>query len=155
MRHDAGDSDAVAGVRAVKLILDLPAIPEIELVAAKAVELVGRSVGLSSTSIESVTVATVEACLNAIEHGNQRGFTVRVEIRNGGEARWLVIEVEDHGGGFDPDGLAVLGASRRQGAASKRGWGLKLIRDLMDDTSVESRPGLTIVRMKKRIGGGV
>jgi len=32
---------------------------------------------------------------------------------------------------------------------------LKLIRDLMDDTSVESRPGLTIVRMKKRIGGGV
>ncbi len=135
------------------LTLNLPAVPEVELVAAKAVELVGRDLQLASTSIESVSVATVEACLNAIEHGNQSGFTVRVGTQDDGEGRWLVIEVEDHGVGFDPDAVPAGGKSRKHGSASNRGWGLKLIRDLMDDVQVESRPGLTIVRMRKRIGG--
>ncbi|NOZ77657.1 MAG: ATP-binding protein [Acidobacteria bacterium] len=137
----------------MKLTLNLPAVPEVELVAAKAVELVGRDLGLSSTCIESVTVATVEACLNAIEHGNQRGFAVRIETQAAGGERWLVIEVEDHGGGFDPEAVSAPSGNRKHGSAPNRGWGLKLIRDLMDDVDVQSRPGLTIVRMKRRIGG--
>jgi len=35
----------------------------------------------------------------------------------------------------------------------KRGWGLTLIRELVDRVDVQSRPGLTVVRMMKRIGG--
>ena len=137
----------------MKLTLNLPAVPEVELVAAKAVELVGRDLGLSSTWIESVAVATVEACLNAIEHGNQRGFTVRIGTQAAEGEHWLVIEVEDHGGGFDPEAPVAPAGSRKHGSAPNRGWGLKLIRDLMDDVEVQSRPGLTVVRMKRRIGG--
>ena len=133
--------------------LRLPIIPDVELIAAKAVEVVSRGFGMSDTQIESVTVATVEACLNAVEHGNRNGFEVRLGQASDEDGSWLVIEVEDHGEGFDPEAVPRSNPARVQGCTSKRGWGLTLIRELMDGVEVRSRPGLTIVRMRKRIGG--
>ena len=41
--------------------------------------------------------------------------------------------------------------SRVLGAASKRGWGLTLIRELMDEVQIRSNPGKTLVRMRKYV----
>ena len=68
--------------------------------------------------------------------------------------RGLVIEVEDHGGGFDPATAPRKTAAQVLGCASKRGWGLTLIRELMDEVQIRSQPGQTLVRMCKYVESG-
>ncbi len=136
----------------MEVALELPLVPDVELVAAKAVQVLGRSLGMTDGELESVTVATVEACLNAMEHGGRDRFFVRVRTSGGNGPAALTVEVEDHGKGFDPECVPGSGASRVQGCVAKRGWGLRLIRELMDEVEVRSRPGKTVVRMVKHVG---
>ncbi|HHQ49590.1 MAG TPA: ATP-binding protein [Acidobacteria bacterium] len=134
--------------------LHLPPIPDVELVAAKAVEVVGRSLGMGAQHIEATAVATVEACLNALEHSGAGEVLIRVRTGTKDGGPYLEIEVEDHGVGFDPNSVPQAGRSRVHGCVSKRGWGLTLIDELVDEVDVQSRPGLTIVRMRKLVGKG-
>ncbi|MCG6948274.1 MAG: ATP-binding protein [Acidobacteria bacterium] len=136
----------------MEVVLHLPVVPNVELVAAKAVETLGGALGMHQTHVEASSVAVVEACLNAMEHGGGP-VTVRLREDNHDSKRCLVIEVEDHGGGFDPETAPKNSASRVIGCASKRGWGLTLIRELMDDVQIESTPGKTVVAMRKLVEG--
>jgi anti-sigma regulatory factor (Ser/Thr protein kinase) len=95
----------------------------------------------------------VEACLNAMEHGGGE-VVVRLSGENEGGRRRLVIEVEDHGGGFDPNSTPRKTVAQVLGCASKRGWGLTLIRELMDEVQISSQPGQTLVRMSKYVEAG-
>jgi serine/threonine-protein kinase RsbW len=134
----------------MEVVLHLPVVPNVELVAAKAVETLGAALGMHRNGVEAASVATVEACLNAMEHG---GGTVVVRLaRDHDDPRRLCIEVEDHGRGFDPDADPLDASSRIHGCVSKRGWGLTLIRELMDDVQITSDPGRTLVRMWKELG---
>jgi serine/threonine-protein kinase RsbW len=137
----------------MEVVLHLPVVPNVELVAAKAVEALGGALGMSQTRVEAASVAIVEACLNAMEHG---GGDVRVRLsgeNEGGRPR-LTIEVEDHGGGFDPATTPRKSAAQAIGCSSKRGWGLTLIHELMDEVQIRSRPGKTVVRMSKYVEAG-
>ena len=137
----------------MEVVLHLPVVPNVELVAAKAVEALGGALGMSQTRVEAASVAVVEACLNAMEHG---GGDVRVRLSGENEdgPRRLVIEVEDHGSGFDPAKAQRRSAGHVVGCSSKRGWGLTLIRELMDEVQIQSRPGQTVVRMAKYVEAG-
>jgi anti-sigma regulatory factor (Ser/Thr protein kinase) len=105
---------------------------------------------MSQTHVEAASVAIVEACLNAIEHG---GGPVTIRLRDDDHTSkpCLVIEVEDHGHGFDPAKAPKNSPSRVLGSASKRGWGLTLIRELMDEVQIQSEPGKTVVLMRKYV----
>lgn len=131
----------------MEVVLHLPVVPNVELVAAKAAETLGRALGMHRDGIEAVSVALVEACLNAMEHGGS-SFVVRLADENGVNPRFRV-EVEDHGRGFDPDASPPDDSTRVHGCVAKRGWGLTLIRELMDDVQITSRPGETRVLMWK------
>ena len=133
----------------MEVVLHLPVVPNVELVAAKAVETLGRALGMHQSRVEAASVAIVEACLNAMEHGGGP-VVVRLTGENEGARRRLLIEVEDHGGGFDP-AVTPRRAPRVLGGSSKRGWGLTLIRELMDEVQIQSRPGQTLVRMCKYV----
>jgi serine/threonine-protein kinase RsbW len=132
------------------VVLHLSVVPNVELVAAKAVETLGAALGMSQTHVEAASVAMVEACLNAIEHGGGP-VTVRLHDDNHATNPCLVIEVEDHGDGFDPATAPKNSPSRVLGSASKRGWGLTLIRELMDEVQIRSEPGKTVVSMRKYV----
>jgi serine/threonine-protein kinase RsbW len=137
----------------MEAVLHLPVAPNVELVAAKAVETVGGALGMSRSRVEAASVAVVEACLNAMEHG---GGTMVVRLsgdRANGRPR-LVIEVEDNGHGFEAAAIAPRRPARELGAGPRRGWGLTLIRELMDEVQITSRPGLTLVRMLKYVENG-
>jgi len=134
----------------MEVVLHLPVVPNVELVAAKAVETLGGALGMHQTRVEAASVAMVEACLNAMEHGGGP-VTVRLRKDNHDARPCLLIEVEDKGGGFDPDSAPQNSASRVLGSASKRGWGLTLIRELMDDVEIRSTPGKTLVSMRKYV----
>ncbi len=134
----------------MEVVLHLPVVPNVELVAAKAVETLGVALGMHQTRVEAASVAMVEACLNAMEHG---GGPVTVRLRSGNHDGnpCLIIEVEDHGQGFNPERAPKNSPSRVLGCASKRGWGLTLIRELMDEVQIESSPGKTVVLMRKYV----
>jgi serine/threonine-protein kinase RsbW len=134
----------------MEVVLHLPVVPNVELVAAKAVETLGGALGMHQTRVEAASVAMVEACLNAMEHGGGP-VTVRLCQDNHDARPCLLIEVEDHGEGFDPEEAPQNSATRVLGSASKRGWGLTLIRELMDDVEILSTPGKTLVSMRKYV----
>jgi serine/threonine-protein kinase RsbW len=132
------------------VVLHLPVVPNVELVAAKAVETLGGALGMHQTHVEAASVAMVEACLNAMEHGGGP-FTVRLRSDNHDSRSCLVIEVEDYGEGFDPATAPQNKATRVIGSSMKRGWGLTLIRELMDEVQIRSAPGKTLVYMCKYV----
>ncbi|MCU0305190.1 MAG: ATP-binding protein [Thermoanaerobaculales bacterium] len=132
----------------MEVVLHLPVVPNVELVAAKAVEAVGGAIGMHQGGIEAASVAIVEACLNAMEHGGGQ-MVVRMSAETFEGRPGLVIEVEDQGKGFDPSAAPRNSATRVAGCTTKRGWGLTLIRELMDDVQIRSHPGRTLVRMRK------
>ena len=134
----------------MEVVLHLPMVPNVELVAAKAVETIGSALGMHQSHVEATSVAVVEACLNAMEHGGGE-MVVRLTSENEDGRPRLRIEVEDHGRGFDPARASATNPSRVLGCASKRGWGLTLIRELMDEVQIRSQPGLTLVRMWKYV----
>lgn len=135
----------------MEVALHLPLLPDVELVAAKALDVLGRSVGMAQVDVEAASVATIEACLNALEHGGEDGLVVRLRSEQHDGRSRLVVEVEDCGRGFDPETVSANSASRVLGCASKRGWGLTLIRELMDEVQIASHPGRTVVRMAKYV----
>lgn len=137
----------------MEVVLHLPVVPNVELVAAKAVETIGTALGMDQSRVEAASVAVVEACLNAMEHGGGR-MVVRLTGENDVERPRLVIEVEDHGAGFDPEVASQGSLSRVLGCTTKRGWGLTLIRELMDEVQIRSQPGRTLVRMCKHVENG-
>ena len=134
----------------MEAVLHLPVVPNVELVAAKAVETLGGALGMHQTRVEAASVAMVEACLNAMEHGGGP-VVVRLTKDNHESKPSLLIEVEDHGEGFDPERAPKNSQSRVLGCASKRGWGLTLIRELMDEVQIHSSPGKTVVSMRKYV----
>jgi len=140
--------------RIKSLELRLPLIPDVELVAAKAVEVLGRELGMVPEGIEAAAVSTVEACLNALEHGGEHEVLVRVAPLDRDGELFLETEVEDHGAGFDPEAVPDVASSRVHGCVAKRGWGLALMGELMDEVQIRSKPGMTVVRMLKRVEEG-
>jgi len=134
----------------MEVVLHLPVVPNVELVAAKAVETLGGALGMHQTHVEAASVAMVEACLNAMEHGGGP-FTVHLRSEEQDSKKCLVIDVEDQGDGFDPATAPKNSASRVIGSSMKRGWGLTLIRELMDEVQIRSAPGKTLVSMRKYV----
>jgi serine/threonine-protein kinase RsbW len=137
----------------MEAVLHLPVAPNVELVAAKAVETMGGALGMPRSRVEAASVAVVEACLNAMEHGGGT-MVVRLASDNASGRPGLVIEVEDHGRGFDPDDVPPRRPAPKLGSGPRRGWGLTLIRELMDEVQITSRPGMTLVRMLKYAENG-
>lgn len=136
----------------VRLRLVLPQVPRAELTAGDAVDDLGRRVAFPRDTLAEVKLAVVEACLNALEYG---AGEVEVELAAHPDVArpWIEVTVIDRGPGFDPSGVARPVLEAKLHAQRKRGWGLELIRRLMDDVTITSRPGLTKVHMIRRTGG--
>jgi anti-sigma regulatory factor (Ser/Thr protein kinase) len=91
--------------------------------------------GFANGSLDDVESAVGEALANAVEHGNrdaEAGFDVWATFD---DAR-LVIEVKDHGAGFDSEGAPACAAPDVEGA---RGFGIFLMLQLMDEIAYSDR----------------
>jgi anti-sigma regulatory factor (Ser/Thr protein kinase) len=91
-----------------------------------------------------VESAAGEALANAAEHGDgeaRSGFDVSASF----DGRQLVIEIKDHGAGFDC--VAAL-ANQPPDCSSNRGFGIFLMRRLMDDV-IYSEAGSRVQLVKR------
>jgi serine/threonine-protein kinase RsbW len=103
-------------------------------------------------AINQIKTALVEACINAAEHSlsPERKIYNRFRV----EDDKLVITVSSRGLSL-PNTAAENGTHRAdrngggEGAKGRRGWGLKLIRTLMDDVEFERVDDGTRLRMTK------
>jgi serine/threonine-protein kinase RsbW len=138
--------------RPVRVRLVLPRTPRAELLATQAVEKAGQRIAFPRDTLAEVKLAVVEACLNAFEYGSGE-VEVEVVAHPDNAHAWIEVAVVDHGPGFDPAGVARPVLEDKLRSDRKRGWGLELIRRLMDEVEITSQPGLTTVRMIRRRGG--
>ena len=130
--------------RSIKL--KLPAIPDIELAATKTSEIVAKHMKLSKDQSAEINMALIEACINAFEHSKSKD-EIYVEFIVDKES--LTIKVIDKGVGFDASKVKIPQIEKKIKSKRKRGWGLKLINELMDSVEWESSEKGTIVTMKK------
>ncbi len=136
-----------------EISLTLPMGPEMEIAASRAATAVAESMRMSADKIDEVRMAVVEACINAIEHSRapDRKVYVTYEVMGDGEPQLLRITIRDEGVGFSPGEVEEPDIEEKLNAERKRGWGLKIIRGLMDDVHIDSgADGTSIVMTKAR-----
>jgi serine/threonine-protein kinase RsbW len=129
--------------------LVIPIIPSMELAATKTAQAVADYMDLDEEKTAEVTMALIEACINAFEHG--KGAENNVYIRFILEKEALIIEIKDKGKGFDSENVEMPDIEKKLHSKRKRGWGLQLMRELMDEVVIDSgAEGTTITMTKKR-----
>lgn len=139
--------------------LILPMGADNELLAATTVEQVARRLDFTPAAINQIKTAIVEACINASEHSlsPERKIYQRFRV----EDDKLVITISSRG--IVPsniNGNALKDPEEAEGeqirhdecgneAEQRRGWGLKLIKTLMDEVEFERVDEGTSLRMTK------
>jgi serine/threonine-protein kinase RsbW len=129
--------------------LKLPILPNMELIATQTADIIANHMRLSEEQAGEITMALIEACINAFEHSKTDS---NVFIHFIIEEDSLVVKVIDLGIGFDKTKVEIPKIENKIGKDErKRGWGLQLIQELMDSVEFESNSDGTTVTMKKNI----
>lgn len=136
-----------------KVTLALPMVPEMEIEASKTAMAIAESMRMSPDRIDEVRMAVVEACINALEHSrsSEKEVFVSFEVLGDRDPEKLRITVQDSGVGFSPAEIEEPTIEEKLKSQRKRGWGLKIIRGLMDEVEIHSgTEGTTVVMSKMR-----
>ena len=96
-----------------------------------AIQDLAREFAFSENSINDMSTALIEACSNAIEHGNKFGKDKRVKVVLGFNGSSVTARVYDQGDGFDFNGL--MSQSAPPDPMSERGRGLIIMQAFTDD----------------------
>jgi serine/threonine-protein kinase RsbW len=136
-----------------EVTLTLPMVPDMELAASKTATAMAEFMQMSPDRIDEVRMAVVEACINALEHSraSDREVFVTFQVLGEEDPEKLRIMVHDNGIGFAPEDVEPPTIEGKLKAMRKRGWGLKIIKGLMDEVEIRSgTEGTTVVMSKLR-----
>jgi len=132
-----------------EFLMVVPMGEDNELIAANTAEQIAKRLTFRPEAINQIKTAVVEACINAFEHSFSPDRKIYQRFRV--ESDRLVVTISSRG--VVPTNLN--GASSRpdttEAAEERRGWGLKLIRTLMDEVEFEKVDDGTSLRMIKYI----
>ncbi len=126
-----------SGARRTLAELSVPSEPGNERRAMEEVAGAVEELGLSGPTLERLKTAVAEAAMNAMEHGNNYQAELPVAIEVSASDAELSVKITDEGSGpptFDsetPDLEAKL-----DGMQTPRGWGLFLIKSMVDEMNV-------------------
>ena len=115
-----------------------------------------KDLGLSDARLERLKTAVAEATMNAIEHGNGNRPEIPVEVEVTQDGDEIIVAITDQGGQArcgtgdheDPDL-----AKKLDGDQSPRGWGLFLIRNMVDAMEVTTDGQRHTIWLTMRTGG--
>ncbi len=120
----------------IKLEINIPKVPDIELVALEGLQLMGRHMGISEDKIGEAKIIVTEAIINGLEHSGDGSPNVNVQFEMTKEK--LTILVKDYGKGFEPEKVEEPQIGEKLHSTNKRGWGLKLMKSMSDDFIIET-----------------
>ena len=119
-----------------------------EKIAIATAAVVAEKMGFSPDRIEDLKTAVGEAVINAIEHGNQLDVETKVLVVLTVAEQSLALNVVDQG----TKPIPTLPATGNVPENYPRGWGMFLIKNLMDEVEVLSKPGRNEIRMVIHLG---
>lgn len=130
--------------------LRLPSKLGYEKVAMDTASSLARRMGFGADRVEALRTAIAEAVTNAIEHGNEHDSGMRVLVMLMARPDELIVSVADQG--RKPlEQEQTTSTPRIEDALSRQdkgGWGIWLIRELMDEVEFTTAPsGGNQVRM--------
>ncbi len=134
--------------------LSIPSEPGNERRAMERVAEAVRDLNLPEQRLERLKTAVAEATLNAMEHGNKYRAEVPVLIEVSASEADLSVKITDEGSGppvFDaetPDLEAKL-----EGLQTPRGWGLFLIKSMVDEMRISGTPNHHTVELVVHLDG--
>ncbi len=144
-----------AGQERVLDEFEMPSIPGTERQAMDRVAASVRDLDLPARRLERLKTAVAEATMNAMEHGNEGRAELPVRIEVATADGQLVVRVIDHGGGRDiPESTQPDLEAKLAGVQKARGWGLFLIKNMVDELRVTSDKQHHTVELVMRLGGG-
>ncbi len=127
-----------------EFLMVVPMGEDNELIAANTAEQIAKRLTFRPEAINQIKTAIVEACINASEHSFSPDRKIYQRFRV--ESDRLVITISSRG--IVPANLNGA-SSGSEAAEERRGWGLKLIRTLMDEVEFERVDDGTSLRMTK------
>ena len=144
---------------------ELPSEPGNERLALARVAESVRGLGLPDSRLDKLKTAVAEATMNAIEHGNKNRAEIPVEVEVTLDGDEIIVAISDQGGeafaatasaeafaatasAEEPDLLKKL-----DGGQSPRGWGLFLIRNMVDAMDVTTNGQRHTIWLTMRTGG--
>jgi len=127
--------------------LTIPVMPDMELLATQTSAAVAKHMNLDDEKTAEINMALSEACINAFEHSESKS-EIEIHFRISDDS--LVIQVTDSGKGFDKSKVDIPNIEEKISSNYKRGWGLKLIEELMDTVKFDSSDEGTTVTMTKK-----
>lgn len=152
LERAAGEGSFSSAPAAIPVPRNVPVDDEKELVsfsvasspgnereAMRRVEEAVTDLSMSSAKLDRLKTAVSEATMNAIEHGNKNQAELPVDVRVTSNQEAVTIYITDRGGEHDiletptPDIEAKLA-----GTQTPRGWGLFLIKNMVDEMDVIS-----------------
>jgi serine/threonine-protein kinase RsbW len=123
-----------------------------EKVAMSTASSMAALMGFSADRIEDLKTAVAEACINAIEHGNQLDSSLNVGVVLSTTGDELEVRVIDDGAGMN-HAVAPPDIDRKMmGEEDTRGMGMFLIQALVDEAEWhQGPPGKSFVRLVIRL----
>lgn len=129
--------------------LNLLAEQQNEVIAASTAERIAQQAGFDPESIGQIKMAVLEGCLNAIEHSLNAEKEIRLSFFQRPDE--LEIAIENEGEVFDPLEVADPDPAAKLLDKNKRGWGIKLMKQFMDEVRYEpARGGMCLRLIKKK-----
>lgn len=135
--------------------LAIPALPAFVGVARTAVVAAASSVqDIDDERLEDLRIAVSEACTNAVEAHQDSDTEDRVMLRCLLDDDRLEVQIEDSGPGFDTAAIPERRVVRKmEDLDSERGWGIQLIRALVDEAVFRTSDGGMQVHLVIKRGG--
>lgn len=138
-----------------EIVMIMPMGADNELLAAMTAEQLARRLNFRPEAINQIKTAIVEACINASEHSLSPDRKIYQRFRV--EDDKLVITIASRGivplnvghVGSIEEAEEILEGESGDAAEQRRGWGLKLIKTLMDEVEFERVDEGTSLRMTK------
>lgn len=141
MTSSPNDHDQIPPERVIEL--RLPSRLGYEKIAMDAATSLARRMGFHEDRVNALRTALAEAVTNAIEHGNAHDAAMRVLVMLTVRPDELIVSVADQGRNLlDPDKTtAVPSIEESFTKVDKGGWGIWLIRELVDEVEFSTGPG--------------
>ena len=134
-----------------EVVLIIPMYPNMELAAAQTASILAELMNFEENHIDEIQFAIIETCINAFEHSKSKDKRVVIKFIMRDDE--LELKITDHGVGFRLDAIKPPNIEEPIGSRlRKRGWGLEIIRNMMDEVNIESTgKGTTITMVKKKM----
>ena len=129
--------------------LKIPMLPDMELAATKTAEAMGEYLSFDEDKIDEIKLALIEATINAFEHSDSDDR--KVEITYIAENDTLTIKIHDKGKGYHKKAIQKPDIKEKLKSDYKRGWGISLMKELMDTVEIiQDHEGCTVIMTKRR-----